>query len=204
MSTAQFGPIVVAGHSLGGTTAMVVSGAALDPLGFGCPDPDLSLCQRGVRASLEEGFRDPRIALCLAITPAGHPALLEHDAPLTQLEIPVLLVRAGSDGVLPPPQHTDAMWEVLRPREDVLMLNFEEAGHYSFADICAFNPKAAEAIEQFWNDGCSPEFPPAAEIESTTWAAMLAFTFEHLYGSEEARSWLSEPSSLLPHGVIAE
>ncbi len=168
----------VAGHSFGGYTTMAAAGMAYatEALEAACADPaaDEGACavllDPVVRGLFEEGFGDPRLLAAVPMAPAdvvsGDPAAID---------VPVLLVTAGRDETLPEAAHADPIWRRLDGPSD-LRLDFPEAGHFTFSDVCTAIPGALN------RDGCAADNTPPAEVHAVVRDVVFAFARRHVLG----------------------
>lgn len=170
--------VVMAGHSFGGYTTLSNCGTAYDVelIAQACAEaPETFFCRAwdedpDVRATFETGFRDPRIDLGIPMAPLGG-EIFDFAA----IDVPILLVTAGRDETLPPPDNGDDVWARLDGPGDV-HLDFPDAGHFSFANICKELPGVVQG------DGCLPDNTDPDEVHRVTNAVSWAFVRKHLFG----------------------
>lgn len=108
------GRIGAAGYSSGGYTALALAGARYEPLRMhrycNGPDagPDCALPRSADLASIDfspagSDYRDPRVRAAFAMAPALGPGMIEDS--LRRIAVPVLIVAARDDEILPFAQH---------------------------------------------------------------------------------------------------
>ncbi len=169
--------VIVAGHSFGGYTALssVGLGFDLEAVDAYCAQAsDALLCDlvddAALRSLFELGFLEPRIKAAISMTPVGGPAYRPQD-----IALPVLLLTASRDETLPEPIHGDAVWQGLDGEHDRRVV-FQEAGHYTFTDICHELPGL------LMGDGCAADNLDPLLAHEITNAYSMAFARKHLFG----------------------
>jgi predicted dienelactone hydrolase len=178
--------VAVIGHSFGAYTSLAITGMGfrLEVLDAACAaSPDDLFCQVWVSGTYRDlfaaGLKDPRITASVPMAPLGGPAF-----DFSAIDVPTLLITAGLDATLPPPGNGDDVWRGLDGADD-LRLDFPEAGHFSFADICEALPGAVRG------DGCGDGFTPTPEIHTVANTYTLAFLRKHLFGDTRNDGLLS-------------
>jgi predicted dienelactone hydrolase len=169
--------VLVAGHSFGAYTALAVGGTGykVPVIDAACgARPDELFCQTWAsgdyREVFEAGFRDPRVDAIVPLAPLGGPVF-----DFSAVDVPTLLVTAGLDATLEPPGNGDDVWRGLDGADD-RRLDFPEAGHFSFSNICDAIPDAVA------DDGCGEGFTPSAQVHAVVNTYALAFARRHLFG----------------------
>lgn len=188
--------LVVSGHSFGGYTTLAVAGAVFDTEAVDdCTrNPMAAACSEEAQALFTEGLLDPRIDAAIPLAPAAVGSFLLGDGTLAELGAPTMLVTAGLDRTLPPAQHGDPIWESMSD-PDHLRLDFPEAGHFSFANICDDVPPNLLPAG-LGDDGCGPDFTPSAEVHVVLQHYALAFARSRVLGDEAAEAYLGETEGL--------
>jgi predicted dienelactone hydrolase len=94
----------------------------------------------------------------VAQTPVGMElAWVGISAPLSDFDTPIQLQVAGNDLTLPPPEHSDTVWDAAS--EPRARMTLADAGHFTFSDMCSLDPADITIIEMFGvsdalDDGC--------------------------------------------------
>ncbi|AXS41786.1 alpha/beta fold hydrolase [Breoghania sp. L-A4] len=139
--------IAVAGHSLGGWTAIELAGARFDPdlHDAECEaHPELVDCEvyksigaggdAASRTALAQDLRDSRIAAAISLDLGLARAF---DPPsLASIEIPVLVIAAGSPNPLLPAQLESRYLVARLPQTRTRYLEIADASHFSFLSVC--------------------------------------------------------------------
>lgn len=178
------------GHSFGGYTTFASGGAGVDPdrLGFGCTPEDedptcVILRDPDARAALQAPL-DPRIVAIAPQAPALVPAF--QDGALAGLDVPVLMMSAGGDGVTPDATQAVPAWDALQGPDD-RWLRIPDGGHVSFISICDDLPP--DLLSTFYPtapvEGCGPDAPPTAELIDAMTTYLLAFAYVHARFDED-------------------
>lgn len=173
------------GHSFGSMTVLVAGGAVFDPDFFEarCADEGGRACgffegqtfDREAVARL--GQPDPRVQAVVALTPGG--AYAFGEAGLSTVRSP--MVMAGTlDDELPYTSEARPVYDAL---SSGALATLQDAGHWSFSDLCAFLPLADCA-------GTSAGFMDPARVADLTRSRVTAHLDVHLKGEEAAAEWL--------------
>ena len=169
--------VLVAGHSFGAYTALAIGGAGykVPVIDAACAArPEELFCQTWATGQYRDlftaGFRDPRVDAIVPMAPLGGPVF-----DFSAVEVPTLLVTAGLDATLEPAGNGDDVWRSLDGADD-RRLDFPNAGHFSFSDVCEAVPGAVT------DDGCGPGFTPTADVHAVVDTYALAFARRHLFG----------------------
>ena len=197
--------VVVAGHSFGAYTALALGGAVFDPAQLDHCGPERTINELCVPEAVEDfraGFRDPRISAAVAMTPIGLDAYLVGEGSLSSIDIPTFVITAGRDQILPPASNGDRVWASLK-RPQHLRMNFPNAGHFSFTNLCEGLPR--EIIpDRIFNDGCADQFTPTKDVHTVTKAYALAFIRARLFQDETALSYLIDKAYLRGVASLSE
>lgn len=184
---------LVVGHSFGGYTALAMAGMRLDVQPFldACdpvPEEDDdgscdAIANEEVRAALDAGFRDDRVA---AIVPQA-PALVSAALPdtLPAIDVPVLVQSGLRDQSTTHEQQAVPLWDGLDGASDV-WVQLPDGGHYSFVTICDdLDPGLlALFISNADEDGCDDTFIPVSEAVPALAATLQAFGNAHVLGEK--------------------
>ena len=183
--------VALVGHSFGGYTTLLVAGARLDvdSLEANCPDVDGSpICAdlANSAARLRAGFHDPRVKVVVPMAP-GNASLLRGG--IGDIEVPTLLMTANFDLNNSDEADGDPIWAALDGADD-RRVRFDQAGHFSFTDLCGFIGPLGE------NNGCTEESIPPQELHPIINAYVMAFVRLHLFGDERGRPLVDGEVSL--------
>lgn len=174
------GPVVLAGHSFGGYTALAVGGAAYDVERFTaeCPDSDSPFCQ-GFRATPDlygAGFRDPRVELVVPMAPGNYSLFA---AGLATVDVPVLLITGDRDRNTPDDTAGDPIWQALPDDPRHRRVRFSTGGHFTFTDMCPIVGPLGR------DNGCSEGDIPVEVAHPIVNAYVEAFVARHLFGGAD-------------------
>ncbi|WP_410021945.1 MULTISPECIES: alpha/beta hydrolase family protein [unclassified Pseudomonas] len=149
--------IAVAGHSLGGWTALEIVGARFDPERFeqDCSiHPQLAACRvyqqinpastRESKARLAADLRDERVSAIVSLDlglSRGFP-----DASLAAVPVPTLVIAAGAPSKDLPAQLESADLARRLPQASTRYVEISDASHFSFASVC--KPGAEALLEE--------------------------------------------------------
>ncbi len=131
--------VAIIGHSAGGYTALAIAGGVAETGHI------VDLCENNLQ--LSEPFcglvkdnkiesikianpRDERVKAIALMAPVG--ILFKSKDSLAQVDIPVLLLRAGKDRELTEPHHSEIIAMNIRNKERLTYRTIANAGHYSF------------------------------------------------------------------------
>jgi predicted dienelactone hydrolase len=183
--------VALVGHSFGGYTTLVVSGARfdVDSLEASCPDMDgASICAdlADSAARLRAGFHDPRVRVAVPMAP-GDGGLLRDG--INAIDVPTLLMTANFDRNNSDEADGDPIWAALDGPDD-RRVRFDRAGHFSFTSLCGFIGPLGE------NNGCSEESIPPEELHPIINEYVMAFVRLHLFGDESGRPLIDGEVSL--------
>lgn len=182
-----------AGHSSGGYTALALVGARYRPLQMGAycagtaAGPDCTLA-RGARLEsidftpADRSWRDDRVRAAFAMAPALGPGM--DAASLKQVGVPVQIVAAHNDEVLPFAAHA-AHYAALIPGARLLTL--PDGGHFAFMPECTLPATLFTWFHTF--DICGRRHAAdRATLHATTVTAALRFFGQALAPSAASRS----------------
>ena len=116
--------IAAAGHSLGGSTVLVLGGARIDPQRFAHRFPESAPSPTG-------SLRDRRIRAVLAVAP-GTAQVFTEDG-IKGMDLPALIISGTADWMTPEPQNAGFYAGSLQHTEWHSIAN---AGHYTFGPQC--------------------------------------------------------------------
>ena len=115
----------------------------------------------GALTSLRTAVMDSRIKAVVAHTPPGVGTVnLALEAPVSTLNIPVMIHGGKMDVTLPVEEHTDTLWPELT--SPAYYLTLETAGHFTYSDMCILDVEQLESaldidVSSVLNDGCGEE-----------------------------------------------
>lgn len=152
----------VAGHSFGGFTAFRSAGATIDvALGDAvcAADPEQFFCdgwppEREIPASA----LDPRFLAALPQAPGG--AAVFQGEGYHDIAIPVMIQAGTTDRTTP--FEAEAVLPFDQLKSEAYLLGIEDAGHFTFSDLCTLVEEIGLSIEQI-EDGCADDNIPFAE-----------------------------------------
>ncbi|MEE2785910.1 MAG: hypothetical protein VX589_01125 [Myxococcota bacterium] len=188
---------IIAGHSFGAYTALAIAGAVFDAdqLDVCGDDRDIrALCVPDAADDFRRGFTDRRFTAAIAMTPIGLNAYLTGAGTLGNIATPTLIMTAGLDTVQPPEPHGERVWASLR-RAPHMRLDFPNAGHFSFSNLCESVPRAV-IPDRIYTDGCSPRLTPTSTVHDVAKALTLAFVRARLFNDPAAMRFMSDIDSL--------
>lgn len=128
---ATVGPLVdtsrvaVIGHSAGGSTALVLGGATLDPERFAALFPEAAPVVAG-------NWHDGRVAALVALNPGTGPAFSPEG--LSHVHVPLLVVSGDGDHVAPEDENAGFYAENV---PGATWMRFADVDHYSFMPVCS-------------------------------------------------------------------
>ena len=193
--------IVMAGHSFGGYTTLLASGA-----GFAVDDL-FALCDADVidedncahyreperEAQLRMGFLDERIDVAIPMSPGATQLMGPGIGDIT---IPTLLLTAALDETTPNVTEGDPTWQALMAQGSV-RVDFATAGHFTFSNACDAFPGLIDG------DGCGDGFLPAEEAHAAINTFSLAFARFHLFGEAELEPLLNGEQEVSSDATIS-
>ncbi len=190
--------VVLSGHSFGGFTTLVNSGAdfAVDEVLMECDSGtiDQSLCEVFTPTQIERarmGYFDDRIDVAIPQTPAGALVFREN---LANIPIPTLLMTAERDQTLPNDEEGDPIWDLMGST-DTMRLDLVNAGHFTYSNMCDFFPI---------DDGCGPNYIDPVIARQAINAYSMAFARWHLWGVAEDEAIATGAENPFPdHAVIS-
>jgi predicted dienelactone hydrolase len=183
--------IGVAGHSFGGFTALALAGGHVDvaALRASCTaDPEQLACSGvddALTQELVDGFPDPRIAVAVALAPAGRIAF--GDAGLSAITIPTQLQGGTADTLATPAGEIEPMFDAIAAPRSLGLI--ERAAHFSFTDICVLFEESGGAdgpLAFLATEGCGSETLPIARAHAASRTLAAAFFDVHLRGEPDA------------------
>ncbi|MDA7746451.1 alpha/beta fold hydrolase [Psychromonas sp.] len=142
---------VVIGNSLGGYTAMALSGAILDlgkypdfcKVNFdkscGYFEEALNQLSANNVEQAKQSLTDKRVKLAIALTPGFTESMTQES--LTSLTTPILIISAEHDKNVPPKTHLSNI------PDNIEQYQINEASHFSFLQLCKPNAIAILAEE---------------------------------------------------------
>lgn len=176
------GSYAMTGHSLGGLTSLIVGGGrvdlqeALDFCGEGGDSPACDVLADDMLAEIpNHGTADDRVVTTVSMSPLGWYAFEGRGPGLESVRKP-FIIGGERDEVTEYDLEIEPIYDNLSsPRA---LLGFENAGHYSFSDICEF---AAPFFDE-----CDPDggFAPLAEVQGQTRRAVTAWLKVELEGDD--------------------
>ncbi|VVN40305.1 hypothetical protein PS662_05422 [Pseudomonas fluorescens] len=151
------GRIAVAGHSLGGMTALEIAGARFDPDRFAhdCKaHPQLASCSvyakinpastSQSKAALAADLRDKRVTAVVALDLGLSRGLTDES--LASLPVPALVIAAGVPSHDLPAELESANLAKRLPAASSRYVEISDASHFSFVSVC--KPGAQEMLEE--------------------------------------------------------
>lgn len=201
--------IGVAGHSLGGYTALAIAGATFEiaRLRRECPLGSLErhcAALRHLPGDRERvSFRDPRVRAALLLAPAG----FDRFGPdgLAHVAIPTLIVGGQRDLTTPFDRFQRATYAALRgPR---YLLALPTAGHLSATDVCPLVDSISATLAGWFGgrlarDGCAEGDMPLAAAQAEVGRRALALFDRYLKDRPEAEALLADLGDHAP-GALA-
>lgn len=191
--------IGVAGHSLGGYTALAVSGATFEiaRLRRECP---LGSLERHCSALLHlpgdrdrVSLRDRRVRAAFLISPAG---MLRFGADgLERVAVPTLVVGGRRDITTPYADYQAPTFAALKgPR---YLLDLPDAGHLSGTDVCPLVDAISSGLAGWFGgprarDGCGDDFMPLADAHAEVHHRARALFDLYLKGHAGAAAALAD------------
>ena len=192
----QTDDLVVSGHSFGGYTTLVLTGAtfASELVDAECDGVDSDYCEfwrsDGVRERFEAGFVDARIDLGIPMAPAYW--LVDDTG---EVGTPTLLFTGALDASTGNAEHGDPIWAGLNGSED-MRVDIETAGHYTFSDACELIPSIVG------DDGCGDDFIASDDAHFVINAYSLAFIRSRLWGDASATDLLDDVDNPLHSSAV--
>lgn len=180
--------VVVTGHSFGGYTTFVVSGASFVISKADCdagtgPESFCAKMTDAEDARFRAGFRDPRVDVAIPMAPGGASVLGPEG--VADVQIPTLLMTASGDLMTPNAAQGDRFWSSLNGAHD-LRVNLDGGGHHSFAVTC-------QLLGGTLGDGCGEGFTDYREAHRVVNAYALAFARRHLFADTSVDALLDGP-----------
>jgi len=184
--------LALIGHSYGGWTSFVASGAQYSEEAIASCDTDStsSWCVNmndEYRELFRAGFKDNRIKALIPMAPGNHGEIAQGG--VGAIDIPVFLMTASGDKRCPNETQGNPYWEELQGNQN-LRINFPTGGHHSFILTCGFAPSVGE------NDGCGEGFIDYLEALRLVNIYGLAFIRHHLFGDTSVESLLDGTEAL--------
>lgn len=190
----------IAGHSFGGFTAMRIAGATIDvdAVITECEGSGDLVCQ-GYEEVVEPfpiSARDPRFLAALPQAPGGTKVFQAGGADgFAAVQVPTFIQAGTTDATTP--YDYEAQLPFAHLPSPAYLLGIEDAGHFTFSDICRLLTTAGLTFDAF-DDGCSPSNIPAAEAHALLLPSATAFFQLYLRQDASFASWLVPPSPLPP------
>lgn len=190
-------PIVVAGHSFGGYTALAIGGADYATAAFDaeCPDSDSPFCAgyTALPEAYAAGFADPRVDLIMPLAPGNH-SLFRGG--LGAVDVPVLLMTGARDRNTPDETSGDPIWADLPDDPRHRRVRFTTGGHFTFTDLCPI----VGALGR--DNGCSEGDIPTEVAHPIITAFADAFIDRHLFGGADAQGDALLDGDTSPHPEV--
>jgi len=189
----------VAGHSFGAFTALRIAGATLDAQAAraACLQASGLLCGDWDRfADFPPSARDPRFIAALAQAPGAADVVAPEGIPsgFGAVAIPTMIQAGTADRTTPFQTEARAPFDDI-PR-DASLIALEDAGHFTFSDICALN-LGLPAFE----DGCGPDNLPIPAAHALIDGFAAAFFLARVAKKTGYEAYLAPAS--LPPGVAS-
>jgi len=184
--------IGASGHSLGGFTTLVASGAELHFQQYAAQceaDPSKNFCEYlEVDCSVVKDGRFPceRIKAAVAFAPAGY-GFFDGATGLSKIEIPTLIMGGDRDGTCPMDSEIIPIYQALAVEEKVLVTCIN-TGHMSFSNICNLVGPINDYLKQ---EGCGEGFSTQDEVFDVMGHYSLAFFRRYLDGDTRYDQYLS-------------
>jgi predicted dienelactone hydrolase len=179
--------VVVSGHSYGGYTTLVSSGATFDmeALVASCEDGTGhgAFCTNlgeDLQAIYTAGLGDPRVVAGIPMAPGAAKVIQDG---VGDIAIPILQFTGGLDGQTTNDGSGDPLWQALEG-PDHIRVNIETAGHQSFTIVCTWFPTFGAG------DGCGEGFIDSLEVHRIVNTYALAFARKHVLGDESVEDYL--------------
>lgn len=141
---------------------------------------------------LREAGLEPRIRAVVAQAPAGYAlAWVDVERPLESLGIPVMLQVGDKDRTLPGTPVVESYWPHLPPER--WALDFANAGHFSFTDLCTVDVSKAASIGinvEPLSDGCGPDNTPSSIVFPVVRRFAIGMFNAALRGSQDSLQFL--------------
>lgn len=141
---------------------------------------------------LREAGLEPRIRAVVAQAPAGYAlAWVDVERPLESLGIPVMLQVGDKDRTLPGTPVVESYWPHLPPQR--WALDFANAGHFSFTDLCTVDVSKAATIGiniEPLSDGCGPDNTPSSIVFPVVRRFAIGMFNAALRGSQDSLQFL--------------
>lgn len=170
--------IGVSGHSFGGFTALAAVGGYTNALGT-IPGDD-------------------RIIAAVGMAPATE---LSTDEELAAVNVPTLLQSGTEDRTVTIDEGTVRPWELV-PGRPLWRVDIEGAGHQSFTDVCDYQELLptlpdvpavlTEAVDQFAEEGCTPELMPIARAHALINRSAISFLLTYVAGEKGYEQFLAD------------
>ena len=117
--------VAVIGHSAGGSAALVLGGATVDPQRFAAIYPEAA-------PVVEGDWHDARVAALVALNPGTGPAFSPEG--LSHVHVPLLVVSGSGDDVAPEDENAGFYAQHIAGAS---WLRFAGVDHYSFMPVCS-------------------------------------------------------------------
>lgn len=197
LANAAVTEVAMVGHSFGGYTGLVASGAqfAVEYLQAACgSEENGAICDDLAESAtrLAEGYHDPRIKVHAAMAPGDYRILREGVA---DIDIPTLLMTASSDLNNPNEVDGDPIWAQLDGPSD-RRVRFDRAGHFTFTSICTLT--GARGVD----NGCSDNMVAPEDFHPVINTYVMAFLRRHLLGDETGGALLDGEESIHEHVTV--
>jgi predicted dienelactone hydrolase len=159
--------IAVAGHSAGGSTATGMTIGITNDTGTFPPDERVDAI---VLLAPAVGFTDDELAT---------------------VDVPMMSIVGTADDITPAGPNATRLWD-LSSQSPAYRVEFEDAGHYAFTDICAYQAAVptlpnvpqpiVDLIDSYAENGCAADSMPPERADELTDTYVITFLDEVLRG----------------------
>ena len=183
------GTVAVAGHSTGGSTALLSAGGGVtkSTVLLGCAAGQVSglACEIANETETDLIYADvdgfPEVAAMFVMAPLSG-SLLEGDA-LEDVDAPTLVMVGDRDNVTPLERDARPIFESLKPPSGLAVL--EGAGHYGFATLCDV-PGLQAVSDDAYTECTDPSYIDADVLVSAAVDMGIAWFDTQVKASEDA------------------
>ena len=183
--------VAVAGHSRGGYTAVVSSGASVDVpqyyTDYCATHAEEALCVDFPGTDAQHALGDARIDASIPISPANYEAFVSGG--LGDVQIPSLVITGRLDQSTPVEGTVEPIYEGLPAPKYFWIL--EEADHFTFSDLCNVYHLLDEETQAGFGVACDPDNALSLDDAHTlTMEAVLNFLDWNLKGDMDGKTRL--------------